>query len=525
MIRRTFLAVSAVLVTVLAAGCQGSAYTHRNADQLQVVATTGIIADLVKNVAGDAANVVPLVPANADPHSYEPTLRDVRNIVYSDVAFSNYVMLEEHKLIKTLDANIPPDAPNIGLAEGATKYSARVIPLVEDVTLDTVWLGLRVSGAGSELGADRASEVRMKMTEVIAPSGGTVHGFLTQALGQNTLYFDSSDGAGDSDVATLPVNAHTHLSWAFSKPGVYKVTFETHLATDPEHETYIGKGTYTFAVGVDPHSDPQLKNKRIIDEGHADLTTDLDTKRLTVFADSEKETSSDLGESSYERNVAGHDSLNPDDTVISVTNKAWQEIPRGSKFLGEPGSSTYLLPQAVLGKHVHGEMDPHLWHDVSNAIAYVKLIRDTLSHADPDNARTYEANAKRYVDRLDALDREVRDTLASIPKDKRHLITTHDAFAYLGAAYDVDIAGFVTPNPAVEPSVTDRIRLADTIRNLKVPAVFVEPQLGRSLTLRTVADEANVSVCDIYSDAFDSRVTTYEELMRFNAQSLKGCLT
>ena len=121
MIRRTFLAVSAVLVTVLAAGCQGSAYTHRNTDQLQVVATTGIIADLVKNVAGDAANVVPLVPANADPHSYEPTLRDVRNIVYSDVAFSNYVMLEEHKLIKTLDANIPPDAPNIGLAEGATK--------------------------------------------------------------------------------------------------------------------------------------------------------------------------------------------------------------------------------------------------------------------------------------------------------------------------------------------------------------------------------------------------------------------
>lgn len=542
---KSALAAMAVTCVVMAAGCSphnlaSGDLESGDTDTLQVVTTTGILADLVRNVAGDNANVAALVPTGADPHSYEPTLRDVRNIVYADVAFSNYAMLEEHNLIKTLDANINPDAPNVGLAEGATKYSAHVIPLVEDVSLDTVWLGLRVSGAGTELGADRTSEVRVRLTEASGPEGSTVHGFLTQALGTHTPYFDTSNGLDATDVATLPTNAHTHLSWAFNKPGIYHLTFDTGIAVDPESSTEqpVARGTYTFAVGVDPRQIPELSGKRVIDSGHADLTTDLDTRTLGIVADKAGEKPGEEGkvadkpsekpgtrEAGYTRAAAGHDTLTPDQAVITVTNKAWQEIPRGARFVGPAGSSTYLLPQAVLGKHVHGEIDPHLWHDVGNVIAYVKLIRDTLAQADPAHAQAYADNAKRYMGQLDAVDAEVGATIASIPPERRHLVTTHDAFGYLGAAYGIDIAGFVTPNPSTEPSVKDRIRLSDTIRNLRVPAVFVEPQLAeRSPTLREVAAEAGIRVCPIYSDAFDDRVHTYIDLMRFNAQSLKGCL-
>lgn len=105
------------------------------------------------------------------------------------------------------------------------------------------------------------------------------------------------------------------------------------------------------------------------------------------------------------------------------------------------------------------------------------------------------------------------------------LVTTHDAFGYLAAAYDMRVAGFVTPNPASEPSLADRKKLTQTIKDLEVPAVFLEPNLAaRSSTLAEVAREQGVDVCPIYGDALDETATTYAEMMRANADSLVRCL-
>jgi ABC-type Zn uptake system ZnuABC Zn-binding protein ZnuA len=156
----------AIAVIALLAGC--AAPQASQDDRLQVVTTTPVLADLAAQVAGDRARVTSIVPAQGDPHSYEPSLRDVRDVVYADVAFSNYLLLEEHAIIRTLDANLRPEVPNVSLAESAVKYAAEIIPLVEDVNLDTIWLGLRVRGSGAEHGATRASEVEITWT---APTG------------------------------------------------------------------------------------------------------------------------------------------------------------------------------------------------------------------------------------------------------------------------------------------------------------------------------------------------------------------
>lgn len=180
----------------------------------------------------------------------------------------------------------------------------------------------------------------------------------------------------------------------------------------------------------------------------------------------------------------------------------------------------------MLGKHVHGEIDPHLWQNVRNAEAYVEIMRDTLVEVDPDGAAEYRANAAAYLRTLQETDRYVEETIASIPRSQRYLVTTHDAFAYLGAAYGIEIAGFVTPNPATEPSIAERRKLTQTVRTLQVPAVFLEPNLiARSSVLTEVAKENGIEVCRIYSDAFDRDVTTYVEMMRANADSLRRCLS
>ncbi|WP_078856391.1 anchored repeat ABC transporter, substrate-binding protein [Streptomyces sp. NBRC 109706] len=520
MARRSAALAIAAALTWTVVGCGGLA-TPPDDGRVSVVTTTGILADLARQVGGERVDVESLVPEGGDPHSHEPTLRDVRDIVYADAAFSNYLMLEEQNLIRALDANLPDDVPNISLAERAVRYAAEIIPLVENVNLDTIWLGLRVRGTGEESGANRTSEVRLKATALDGP--GELVGYLTETFGEPAVFFDSSDGfdAGDGyrhDTALLPPDAHTHMSWAFTEPGVYRLELAAELVPEETSRPLpVGGTTITFAVGVDPHSVPGMAGATVLGGGHADITVDLDGPQgVTILADGE-------GHGGH----AHRESHAPAETVIEVPNKALTEVPGDLRFrmLGRAGDEIHQLPQAVLGRHVHGEIDPHLWQNVRNAMAYVQIIRDTLIEIDPDHAAEYRANASDYLGELEELDEHLTETIAEIPASRRQLVTTHDAFGYLGAAYGLDIAGFVTPNPATEPSLAERRRLGETIDNLAVPAVFLEPNLrSRSSTLVQIAEERGVEVCVIYGDAFDENVTSYVAMMRANADSLRDCL-
>lgn len=275
---RIGLFLTGVLFAGLLSGCvpishaTGSHSSGQDSEKLQVVTTTGILADLAKNVAGDRADVTSLVPEGGDPHSYEPTMRDVRNIVYADVAFSNYLMLEEHNLVKTLDTNLRDGVPNISLAEEAVKYAAEIIPLVEDVSLDTIWLGLRVEGKGEDLGATRTSEVLLSATSVEGP--GQLVAYLTGSFGDVDIYFDSTDGFDEKtgykdDMVSVPPDAHTHLSWAFTEPGYYTLDLMAKLQVSPDQKPIeIGTGSVVFAVGVDPYAAPGKEGAYVLNSGH-----------------------------------------------------------------------------------------------------------------------------------------------------------------------------------------------------------------------------------------------------------------
>ncbi|WP_327371190.1 anchored repeat ABC transporter, substrate-binding protein [Streptomyces sp. NBC_01217] len=513
---------TAAALAIAATGCTGHARPVAGPDNpdavLRVVTTTEILADLVREVGGDRVQVDSIVPPGGDPHSYEPTPADATTVSEADVTFTNHLLLEEHALIKTVDSNARKGTPNVSLAEASETYGAHVIPLVEDVGLDVLWLGLRVRGEGGARGATRSSDVLLSATDVQGP--GELIAYLTESLGQPDIYFDSADGLTGKDVTSLPPAAHTHLNWAFTEPGVYRLTLEARLrnaagaksagSTAPQQ---LGKGTFTFAVGVDPHT-VAGPGDTILDEGHTDLTVDIDSGRMSAFTD-------------LRTKGRVQEEIPPGDVVIDVPNRALEKVPGDKRFafLGTPGAEIHQLPQAVLGKHVHGEIDPHLWQDVQNAKAYVQLIRDTLKKQDPEGAKTYEANSRSYEGELDAVDAYVRDRIAEIPSGERQLITTHDAFGYLAEAYDMTVAGFVVPNPAQEPSADDVEKLSTTIRNLKVPAVFMEPNLvQRATVLDQVAEDQHVKVCMLYGDAFDQRTRHYTDMMRHNADELRSCL-
>ena len=162
--------------------------------------------------------------------------------------------------------------------------------------------------------------------------------------------------------------------------------------------------------------------------------------------------------------------------------------------------------------------DPHLWQNPVFAIHYVERIRDGLASADPDHSQEYVAKAKTYIEELEGLDREIAQTLDQVPPQRRHLVTFHDAFGHFAQRYGWKVSAFVDSD-ADEAGPADVVRIMDQVRTESLPAVFVEPQF-RSDVIRRAANDAGVNVWPIHSDVADTEVTSYTEMMRFNAQTL-----
>ena len=169
--------------------------------------------------------------------------------------------------------------------------------------------------------------------------------------------------------------------------------------------------------------------------------------------------------------------------------------------------------------------DPHMWMDPANAALYAGIIRDALTQADPKGKSSYDKNYDNYVSAIEDVKSYVLDKVDAIPETNRKLVTTHDAFGYFSRAYGLSIVAFVAPSPGQETSPADIAKLSRAMKDEGVPAVFVEPQIhSEGEILRQAGEDAGVQVCTLYSDSLDDKVTTYIELMRFNADELARCL-
>lgn len=525
-------AVVVVLAGALAlAGCTGKAPAEDG--RLKAVATTPIIADVARQVAGPDGDVTSIVPPGADPHSYEPSLRDSRNLAYADVALSNHLLLEEQRIMRSVAATLPGDSSHVELSEESERHGADLLPVVEDQALDQLWLGARVTGRGAPAGQPAPESVTLRLESAEGP--GDAFGYVTQTFGRVERVFDSTrPGQGGMD---LPPRSHTHLSWAFTRPGEYTLRFAGYSGD----RRIAPAAPVRFVVGQDAGSAPSAQGRTVLDAGHADITLDLDRGAVAVSAEATGQQSargsadgradgSRTGAADSPRTGGRRQALErheAESVAVAVSSKALTTVPSGQgyRFLGRPDAEVYILPQAVLGKHVHGSIDPHVWLDPANVKAWTARIRDAFIAKDPEHADGYRARAAAYTQRVDALDEELRGTLRRIPPERRHLVTTHDAFAYFARAYGLKTAGFAVPATGAEPGPRERARLAGAIRDLRVRAVFAQPRDGGpGQALRQAAAEQGVRVCELRSDTLDDAVPSYEALLRSNAEEVLRCL-
>lgn len=135
-----------------------------------------------------------------------------------------------------------------------------------------------------------------------------------------------------------------------------------------------------------------------------------------------------------------------------------------------------------------GAHDPHVWFDVRLWMNTVGPVRDALAGLDPDGAAGYGRNAAAYLKELEALDAEVRGQLDRVPKGRRVLVTSHDAFGYFGRAYGFEVVGLQGVSTASEVGTAQRDRLANVLGGRRVPAVFTETSVPPE-GLRAVLDD------------------------------------
>jgi ABC-type Zn uptake system ZnuABC Zn-binding protein ZnuA len=147
----------------------------------------------------------------------------------------------------------------------------------------------------------------------------------------------------------------------------------------------------------------------------------------------------------------------------------------------------------------NGSPNPHLWMNPMNALRYAEIARDTLVKRDAANADYYQKNYAAFKARIEALDKAIKDTIATIPAANRKLLTYHDSFAYFAPRYGMTVIGAIQPSNFAEPSAKEVADLIKQVKDEKVPAIFGS-EVFPSPVLDQIAKEAGAGYVDTLRD-------------------------
>jgi ABC-type Zn uptake system ZnuABC Zn-binding protein ZnuA len=165
---------------------------------------------------------------------------------------------------------------------------------------------------------------------------------------------------------------------------------------------------------------------------------------------------------------------------------------------------TLALPEA---EHIYdfsfpleaGKPNPHLWTSPPMVKRYAEIVRDTMARRDPANADAYRQNAAAYAARLDDFDAALRAATATLPPERRKLLTYHDAFAYFAREYGWTVVGAIQVSDFEDPTPREVAAIIDQVRAEGVPAIFGS-EVFPSPVLERIGKEAGVRYVDELRD-------------------------
>ncbi|WP_412179062.1 metal ABC transporter substrate-binding protein [Rhizobium sp. TRM95796] len=180
-------------------------------------------------------------------------------------------------------------------------------------------------------------------------------------------------------------------------------------------------------------------------------------------------------------------------------------------------------PMGITDGPYQGKPNPHAWMSPDAALVYVDNIRDAFVTYDPANAETYKRNAEAYKARIKAEVQPIRNEIATIPEDKRWLVTSEGAFSYLARDFGLKTL-YLWPINADQQGTPRQVRtVIDAMRANKIGVIFSESTISdkpaKQVARETDARYGGVLYVDSLSEP-DGPVPTYIDLIKTTASTI-----
>jgi len=183
--------------------------------------------------------------------------------------------------------------------------------------------------------------------------------------------------------------------------------------------------------------------------------------------------------------------------------------------------ATQSNPHDLGYAHQH-HIDPHAWQDPQQVKQMVTNIRDALSKADPQGRAYYLNQTKIYINKLDQLQDWAQSRIATIPETKRAVLTSHDAFAYLGKRFGIQLLSPQGVSTEAEASAKDVAELIRQMKKTGIRALFLENISNPKLAEQIARETGAIVGLKLYSDALshDPAADSYITMYRSNIENL-----
>jgi manganese/zinc/iron transport system substrate-binding protein len=205
----------------------------------------------------------------------------------------------------------------------------------------------------------------------------------------------------------------------------------------------------------------------------------------------------------------------------------------GSQNIKTIAVAEILDKSTLIGSdYFQSNYDPHIWFDVDYWKQATQFVVSKLSEEVPEHKEIFEANGKDYLAQLDALKVKLTETIEALPKEKRILVTAHDAFNYFGKAFGFEVVGLQGLSTATEAGVQDVQKISAFIIEKDVKAIFVESSVPKRTieALQAAVRSKNHEVAiggTLYSDALGNAGTiegTYLGMFEYNVNTIVNAL-
>ncbi|MBX3040669.1 MAG: zinc ABC transporter substrate-binding protein [Bdellovibrionaceae bacterium] len=208
---------------------------------------------------------------------------------------------------------------------------------------------------------------------------------------------------------------------------------------------------------------------------------------------------------------------------IGASFEPW--LAKALRAIKYPGTHIVLTKGLRLLPGGHHGWDPHVWLNPELTKEMIKTISKELQEIVPEDKAEIQTKEKAYLAQLDSLHRELKESLAKIPPDRRRAVVSHEAFGYFTQAYGIE---FVAPqgwSTESEPTANDVARIIRDVKTKKAKAIFSENLADRK-TVEQIAQETGLKVGGVLSvDSLTSKAPSYTAMMRENVRVLVEALS